>query len=390
MDGPDRLERVASPENLPAMISQSRRQFLSVLGPATVALGMASPHLALSADAPPSAPSPEGKAPLRLDFHVHLFGVGDGGTGCRLSEPQRRHVNYFYLTKLLGLANNGRMDQDYVSLLAQSVRTSSIQRVLLQAWDSRYDEAGLPDWTRTTSLYIPNEYMFRVVGEHPDVFLPCASINPKRRDWKEEVDRCAEKGARLVKVHPPTMDVDPREARFRPFYRHCSARGMTLMFHTGAEHAADIVNTEVCDVARLEPALEEGCTVIAAHAGMGNFFDRVDYFPALVELARRHPRLYFDNSVLATMFRWRNLPRILDTPEIIGRAIHGSDFPFPANAAVFWSRLPPATVTSLLEERNLIERDYQLKRALGFPEAVFTRGADLLTGSPGLHGSQPA
>lgn len=375
------------------MNAHSRRHFLQVLGATSGALGFGSRTRAQSAPAEVPTPAPAhpapGQTPLRLDFHVHLFGVGDGGTGCRLSDSQRRHVNYFYLTKLLSLAENGRMDQDYVALLAQSVRTSSIQRVLLQAWDSRYDETGLPDWTRTTSLYIPNEYMFRVVREHPDVFLPCASINPKRRDWKEEVDRCAEKGARLVKVHPPTMDVDPREPRFRPFYRHCAERGMTLMFHTGAEHAADIVNTEVCDVARLEPALEEGGAVIAAHAGMGNFFDRVDYFPALVELARRHPRLYFDNSVLATMFRWRNLPRILDTPEIIGRAIHGSDFPFPANAAVFWSRLPPATVTSLLEERNLIERDYQLKRALGFPEAVFTRGAELLSGSPGLRGSQP-
>ena len=379
----DGVEPVAPRERLHPMIMHSRRRFLGRLGSAPLALATGLPRStqAAPADAIPTGSTPAGASTLRLDFHVHLFGIGDGGTGCRFSEVQRRHVNYFYLTKLLGLSQNGRIDQDYVATLAQTVRKSSIQKVLLQAWDCRYDEAGQPDWVRTTSLYVPNEYLFRVVREHPDVFLPCASINPKRRDWKDEVDRCADLGARMVKVHPPTMDVDPREPRFRPFYRHCAARRMILMFHTGAEHAADIVNTEICDVARLEPALEEGCTVVAAHAGMGAFFDRVDYFPALVQLARRHPRLYFDNSVLAAMFRWRNLPRILETPEIIGRAIHGSDYPFPANAAVFWSRLPPATVASLLEERNLIERDYQLKRALGFPDAVFTRGAELVSRS---------
>lgn len=364
----------------------SRRRFLGFLGQAPLALAAGSAlndRPVSAAPATPTAPgSPPaagaGKPPLRLDFHVHLFGIGDGGTGCRFSDVQRRHVNYFYLTKLLGLVENGHIDQDYVAALAKAVRGSSVDRVLLQSWDCRYDESGQPDWARTTSLYVPNDYLFRIVRAHPDVFLPCASINPRRRDWKDEVDRCADLGARLVKVHPPTMDVDPREPRYRPFYRQCAARRMILMFHTGAEHAADIVNTEVCDVARLEPALEEGCTVVAAHAGMGAFFDRLDYFPALVTLARRHPRLHFDNSVLASMFRWRNLPRILETPEIIERAIHGSDYPFPANAAVFWARLAPATTAALLEERNLIERDYRLKRALGFPDAVFTRGAELL------------
>jgi len=46
--------------------------------------------------------------------------------------------------------------------------------------------------------------------------------------------------------------------------------------------------------------------------------------------------------------------------------------------ALAWSQLPPATVAALLEQENLIERDYQLKRALGFPEEVFTRGGALL------------
>lgn len=363
------------------MTLQSRRHFVTTLS--TVAAGALGLGPGRAADPPAAAPSspsvpvvPDGM----IDFHVHLFGVGDGKTGCRFSPVQRRHPNYRYLLNLLGLSENGRMDQDYVDRLVATVRGSEVKRALVQAWDCRYDDQGRPDWERTTSLYVPNEYLFEVVGRHSDVLLPCASINPQRRDWREEVDRCAERGARAVKVHPPTMDVDPADPRYRPFYRHCALRRMVLMFHTGAEHSADIAREEVCDVARLTGALEEGCTVVAAHAGMGAFFDRADYFPALVELVRRHPRLYFDNSVLGSMFRWRTLPRILDTPEILERAVHGSDFPFPTNAAVYWNQLSPATLTELLEERNLVQRDYRLKRALGMPAEVFSRGMKILKG----------
>ena len=50
-----------------------------------------------------------------IDFHVHLFGAGDGGTGCFLSPKQRQHVTYPFFLRLLGLSENGRLDQDYLS-----------------------------------------------------------------------------------------------------------------------------------------------------------------------------------------------------------------------------------------------------------------------------------
>ena len=86
----------------------------------------------------------------------------------------------------------------------------------------------------------------------------------------------------------------------------------------------------------------------------------------------------FLGAVLASMFRWRNLPRLLENPDLLERAVHGSDFPFPSNAMVFWNRVAPANLAPLLRERNLFERDYRLKQALGFPPEVFERGAKLL------------
>lgn len=345
---------------------QNRRQFIRTLGGAAASLAAG----AAWCSAQPAAPV--------VDFHVHLFGIGDGNTGCRLSQKQRRHINFRYFLKLLNLSENGRLDQDYVERLAGQVRASSLKQVVLQAWDGRYDQQGKLDWERTTSLYVPNDYLFKVVRQHPGLFVPCLSINPKRRDALDELDRGAALGAKVVKIHPPTMDVDPGEARFRPFYRRCAEQKIIVMAHTGSEHAADAAGMANSTPLKLALALEEGCTVIAAHAGMTAFFDKEDFFPDFVTLARRHPNLYCDTSILGSVTRWRCLRRLQAAPEALARAVHGSDFPFPSNALVFWNRLPRAELSKLLAERNLLERDYRLKQALGLPDAVFTRGAKLL------------
>lgn len=185
-----------------------------------------------------------------------------------------------------------------------------------------------------------------------------------------------------MKIHPPIQDVNPAESRFRPFYRRVAELGILLMVHTGSEHASAVTDEGLTDPARLITPLEEGCTVIAAHSGMGSFLDtrpfREDFFQNLINLIGRFPNLYCDTAVLASMFRWRNLPRILEEGTVLQRLIHGSDWPFTSNALVFWNRLAPLRLLSLCAERNLLERDYQLKRSLGIPNAVFERGAKLL------------
>ncbi len=313
-----------------------------------------------------------------IDFHVHLFGAGDGGTGCFVSPKQKRHITYSFFLRLLGLSENGRLDEDYLQRIVAQLRNSSVSRAVLLAQDSRYDSAGKPD-LENTSFFVPNHYLFCVVARFPELFIPCVSINPARRDAVDELERCVEQGARILKIHPPIQNVDPGEQRFRLFYRRCSDRGVIVMVHTGTEHSAEIVGHEYSQPQRLVVALEEGCTVVAAHSGMSAFFDKEDFFPQLLPLIRRFPNLYCDTAVLADKFRWRNLPRIIAAPEVIQRTIYGSDTPFPSNALVFWNRLRPPTLLSLLSETNLFERDYRLKQALGLPAEVFERGAKLLS-----------
>jgi predicted TIM-barrel fold metal-dependent hydrolase len=196
------------------------------------------------------------------------------------------------------------------------------------------------------------------------------------------VDRSAALGARVIKMHPPTQDVDPADARYQRFYRRIADRRLVLMVHTGSEHASTITDGSLSDPGRLQLALDEGCTVVAAHAGMGSFLDatpfRADMLRRLAALAERYPRLYCDTAVLASMFRWRTLPMLLRETALAGRILYASDWPFTSNALVFWNRLRPTTTLALAAERNLFRRDAALKLAIGLPPEALRRGADLI------------
>ena len=131
------------------------------------------------------------------------------------------------LLRLLGLKENGHIDRDYVSVLVGQLRESSIERAVLVGQDWRYDDDGILD-REATHVYVPNDYLLQVAREHSDLFVPCISINPRRRDAFEELERCAEAGPRVLKIHPPIQDVDPGLDRFRPFYRRLAELDILL------------------------------------------------------------------------------------------------------------------------------------------------------------------
>ena len=223
-----------------------------------------------------------------IDGHAHLF--GDAGwpprhnLSCGLSPSQKANVSYAVLTRLLGLPKSGDLDEAYIQALVTQVRETRKViprfRVVLLAQDCRYTPQGDPDWVNST-VYVPNEHLFRVVQRYPDWFIPCPSINPQRKDWEAELAYCVAQGARVLKIHPPTQAVDPSEPRFRAFYRKCAQSGVRIMVHTGTEHSAPIASQRLGDPRLLDLALSEGCTVVAAHSATRAFFDppAEDYFP---------------------------------------------------------------------------------------------------------------
>lgn len=313
-----------------------------------------------------------------LDLHVHLFGVGEGGTGCRMAKSITAGFQFRLLVSLLGLRKEGKtLDGEYERILADMVENSGFDAVAILGQDAVYDATGKPDWTRT-SFYVPNDYVFEVVGRHAEKMLPCPSLNPDRADAMDELARCRERGARLFKIHPPTQGVDVGQGKHKPFFRRAAELGMIVLVHTGHEHSAPVIDKALASPRRLELALDQCCTVVACHAGTGWASDSPDQLPEFAALVKRYPKLWGDTSVLGTAGRVRDFMRLLEDPTVRERLLHGSDFPFPPSPLSFTEQIGEPAVRRIAREPNWLKKDLDLKEALGIGLASARRGYALV------------
>lgn len=305
-----------------------------------------------------------------LDLHIHLFGIGDNQSGCRLSKRLTRGLLFPLLLKKLRVRQRAKsVDEGYVLALAELLKGSGLDRGLILAQDAVYDRHGKPDWKRTP-VYVPNDYLFRVVGRYPDLMLPCVSINPDRADAVEELQRCFEKGARALKIHPPIQGVDVADKKHTRFFKRCADLEVAVMVHTGHEHSAPVVDVRLASPRKLAPALDQGCTVVACHCGTGWPLDRPNMLPDFLAMVRKYPNLWGDTAVLGSIGRVPDTLRLLADKVAVGRLLHGSDFPFPCHPAAFAHAVGLAKAVALQGIKNPIRRDFALKTALGIGSAA--------------------
>ncbi len=317
-------------------------------------------------------PSDEAVGPL-LDLHVHLFGLGEGGTGCRIAKSITDGLLFKGLVFALGLRVPGTtLDARYEQVLTQHVRGSGLDMAAILGQDAVYNRQGKPDWDRT-SFYVPNDYVFAVAARHAESMIPCPSINPDRSDALEELVRCHERGARLFKIHPPTQGVDIADRKHGKFFRRCTELDMLVLVHTGHEHSAPVIDRHLAGPGRLEFALDQGCAIVACHAGTGWVTDTPDQLPEFLALLRRYPRLWGDTAVLGTNGRVRDFTRLLEDPFAKDRLLHGSDFPFPVAPKAFAARIGDEAANRLNSEVSWIKKDLDLKEAMGIGVASARR-----------------
>jgi predicted TIM-barrel fold metal-dependent hydrolase len=223
------------------------------------------------------------------------------------------------------------------------------------------------------SFYVPNDYVLRLARQHPE-FLPAVSIHPARPDALEELERCLAGGAVMMQCLPNCHNIDCNDRRYTKFWERMAAAKLPLLAHTGSERTLPVVRAEFADPRILTLPLECGVTVIAAHCGTkGPGFDP-EYFYVFAEMTRRFPNLYGDNSAFNVPVRGRHVPACL-RPPLVDRMVHGSDYPVPVHGHFAWMNgdVDWKTFRRWEREPNILERDYQLKRAMGFPEETFTR-----------------
>ena len=322
---------------------------------------------------------PPGLLRRALDVHVHILGVGTGGSGCWMNEAMRRsRVAQVGLWSLGLRAGMPDLDQRYVAYLQRCVRGAGfLKQVVLLAQDYLYTPRGDRDPARTP-FYTPNEYVERLAAEHPE-FLFGASIHPYRRDALDALDAAAERGAVLVKWIPNVLAIDLIDQRCRAFYRRLAGHKMPLLVHVGDEQATTfIAGQEFGDPRRLVAPLEEGVTVIAAHVASLGYRDARSNFDLLTEMFPRWPNLFADTSALTLATRWRMLLRLAERVDLHTRLVHGSDFPLPPATSLFFGRISLQRWWSAWKRENPLRRDFEIKQALGLPTQIYLRGYEVL------------
>ena len=315
-----------------------------------------------------------------MDVHVHIVGNGSGGTGCWLRVSGWHRLFAALMLRHIGLplgALSGDLDRLYVERLLELVRGSSLGAAVILAQDLVYDEQGRPI-EGAGFFYVPNEYVLKLARAHPE-FVPAVSIHPARPDALEELERCLAGGAALMKCLPNCQNINCNDRRFTRFWERMAQAGLPLLAHTGGEHTLPIVRPEYADPRILALPLECGVKVIAAHCATKSGLVDPEYFHIFVGMTRRFENLYGDISAFTAPIRGRHVPECL-RPPLLERLVHGSDFPVPVYGHLPWlrGRVDWQTFRRWERQPNVLERDYQLKVAMGFPPETFTRIGSLL------------
>jgi hypothetical protein len=283
-----------------------------------------------------------------------------------MAEWMLRHVG------LPRTALDGDLDQLYVERLLTLVRGSSLNAIVILAQELAFDDQGKP-LTDFGSFYVPNEYVLKLARQHPE-FLPAVSIHPARKDALEELERCLEGGAVMMKCLPNCQNINCNDRRYRRFWERMAEAKLPLLAHTGGEHTLPILRREYSDPRLLTLPLECGVNVIAAHCATKSGLSDPEYFHIFAGMLDRFPNFYGDNSAFTMPIRGRHVRECIRKP-VVDRIIHGSDFPVPVYSHFPRLRgfIDRTTFHRCQSEPNILERDFQLKVAMGFSPQTFTR-----------------
>jgi uncharacterized protein len=339
------------------------------------------------------------------DGHVHLAGVGDGGSGIWVSPKMRSWLHPWqslqrrtYLNAAC-IQDPGRVDQGFLQRLLQCLEAFPVgAKAVLLAFDFNHDEQGKRR-EDLSAFYIPNSYAAQAVRSRSDRLEWMCSIHPYRADALDELERCAANRAVGVKWLPSAMGMDPASPRCDRFYAALARRRLPLLTHGGGEMAIHGARLhELNNPLRLRRPLDQGVRVIVAHcASLGRHQDleglsRARTAPAFELFARlmREPayegRLFGDvAAVTQTNRAGAHLEVLLRHADWHRRLINGSDYPLPGVMPLFSPRrlaeerfLPDnaAHVISALRPYNPLLFDFVLKRSLimdghQFPPIVF-------------------
>jgi len=292
----------------------------------------------------------EGIDPDRLiDHHVHIAGLGAGGTNAFVNARMRTWAHPLHRLKFkvymsaAGVAEEEQADARFIERLiglVQNIEAHGKHRLL--AFDKNYHTDGSVNLEKT-EFYVPNEYVFRIAEQNPGLFLANISVNPYRPDALTELERWATRGARIVKWLPNAMGINPADPDCDPFYQKMKELDLILLSHGGEEKAVEArEDQKLGNPLLLRRPLDHGVKVIVAHcAGLGinedldhpdrPLADNFDLFMRLMDEKRYEGMVFGEISAMSQFNRLgKPLSTILRREDLHARIVNGSDYPLPA------------------------------------------------------------
>jgi predicted TIM-barrel fold metal-dependent hydrolase len=312
---------------------------------------------------------------LRADLHVHL--AATGAHGASISPRFRRSLAFRFLSRSLALPSGDdvALNETYAAGLLEAAETAQeSDRFVVLALDRPYSEVGLP---LPPDLHVPNPVAAALCARSKKLLLG-ASVHPYRTDALQALDEAKALGAVLLKWLPNSQGIDPASRLCLPFYRRLRELGLPLLCHTGDEHTIPPRSQDLGDPRRLEPALDAGVTVIAAHAGTRGGLGAQLYLGSMVDLCARHPKLYLECSGCCTPGRYGALRDLLGIPAVRERWVFGSDYPVPVIWPLLWGRSDPELRRRARATTNPLDARALALRAAGVPVEAFERAGQLI------------
>ena len=302
-----------------------------------------------------------------IDCHVHLAALRTEENGCYISPRILRSPIFKFLAwkHTLNAQDAAWSNQKYVDdLLAELRKAKYVDKAVLLGMDGVYDTNGKLD-LKSTEFLIANDYVLNIARSYPNEFLPGVSINPQRRDAIEELERCTEAGAALVKVLPNSQGFDPGNRQYIPFYRKLAQLSIPLLSHVGYEFSLIGKDQSAGDPNKLRVPLEEGATVIAAHGCSNGLVAYEPYYRTLLGLVRRYVNFFADVSALTLPNRFGMLWRLQRHPEVHARLLFGTDYPLAVFHWPCWGRIGLRDFRTIIRTNNRFDRKYLILKALG-------------------------
>ena len=301
------------------------------------------------------------------DCHVHLAALPDGHNGCYISPHMLKSPLFrFLIWKFqLDLKNAAQSNAKYIAaLLAELRRSQHIGRAILLAMDGVYDQRGKLDEQKTEFL-IANDYVLKTAAAYPADFWAGVSVNPQRGDAIEELHRCSEAGARLVKLLPNAQQFDPADRRYIPFYRALARLRLPLLSHVGYEFSLIGTDQSAGDPNKLRVSLDQGVTVIAAHGCSYGLVFYEKFYRTFLALAQSYTNFFSDISALTLPNRFRMLLHLRRYTELHERLLFGTDYPLPVFQFSSWGRVGLRAMKQIFYTDNRFDRQYHVCMGLG-------------------------